>query len=333
MATKTVYILSNIGTPKAPTAEAVGPYLTEFLTDPDVINLPWLFRQILVRGLIVPKRAPESAKKYATIWTDQGSPLLVHAKALQAALTKELGAPVLLGMLYDEPSMESAFREAARLNAERIVLVPLYPQFAGATTGGTIKKARAVQKKLKQKIPLGVLEKFPTEDFFLRPLAAIIAAARTENEHVLFTFHGLPESQVKKSTPECLRAANCCDRPPEQTKNCYRAQSFATARALARILNLAPAEWSLSFQSRLGRAKWIGPYTDETLAAMPAKGIKKVLVTSPSFVSDCLETLEELGVEGKHTFLSSGGEQYRLAPCVNSDAEFARGFANALKQI
>lgn len=329
----TVYILSNIGTPSAPTTEAVAPYLTEFLTDPGVINLPWLFRQILVRGLIVPKRAPKSAKKYALIWTEQGSPLMVYAKALQAELAKELRAPVLLGMLYNQPSMEGAFREAARLGAEKIVLVPLYPQFAEATTGGTIKKAREVQKKLKQKIPLGILEKFPTEDFFLKPLARIIAAERQQGEHVLFTFHGLPESQVKQSTPQCLRQAGCCDRPPAETKNCYRAQSFATARALARMLNLQASEWSLSFQSRLGRAKWIGPYTDETLAALPAKGIKKVLVTSPSFVSDCLETLEELGVEGKHTFLSSGGESYRLAPCVNGDAEFARGFAEALQRV
>lgn len=329
----TVYILSNIGTPSAPTTEAVAPYLTEFLTDPGVITLPWLFRQILVRGLIVPKRAPESAKKYAMIWTDEGSPLMVHAKALQKNLAKELNAPVLLGMLYNQPSMETAFREAEKLGADRIVLVPLYPQFAEATTGGTIKKAREVQKKLKQKIPLGILEKFPTEDFFLKPLARIIAEQRQQGEHVLFTFHGLPESQVKQSTPECLRTEGCCDRPPSETKNCYRAQSFATARALARMLGLQPGEWNVSFQSRLGRAKWIGPYTDHTLEAFPKKGIKKVLVTSPSFVSDCLETLEELGVEGKHTFLSNGGESYRLAPCVNSDEEFARGFAEALRRV
>ncbi|RZA01204.1 MAG: ferrochelatase, partial [Proteobacteria bacterium] len=306
--------------------------LNEFLTDPGVIQLPWLFRQILVRGIIVPRRAPESAKKYALIWTDQGSPLMVNAKALQEKLQKALESPVLLGMLYNQPSMESAFREAERLKADRIVLVPLYPQYAEATTGGTIKKARDVQAKLKQKIPLSVFEKFPTSEFFLKPLARLIEADRRENEHVLFTFHGLPESQVKQSTPECLRIENCCDRPPEQTKNCYRAQSFATARALARLMKLGSDEWSVSFQSRLGRAKWIGPYTDHTLEGFPARGIKKVLVTSPSFVSDCLETLEELGVEGKQSFLKAGGESYRLVPCVNAETDFAEGFAAALSQ-
>jgi ferrochelatase len=326
-----VYILSNIGTPSAPTSEAVAPYLTEFLTDPGVITLPWLLRQILVRGIIVPTRAPKSAEKYALIWTPEGSPLMVNALALQARLAEELGAPVLLGMLYNEPSMEEAFREAERMGARKIVLVPLYPQHAEATTGGTISKAKATQKKLGQKIPLEVFPKFPTDAFFVKPASRIVKELLEPGEHVLFTFHGLPESQVKKSTPECLRVNNCCDRPASETRNCYRAQSFATARAMAKELGLADGTWQVSFQSRLGRAKWIGPYTEDVLAALPNQGKKRLLVVSPSFVSDCLETLEELGHQGRHTFLQAGGESYRLAPCVNGDAEFAKGFAQALR--
>lgn len=319
------YILSNIGTPEAPTPAAVKPYLTEFLTDPDVIPLPWLFRQILVRGMIVPRRSVASAEKYGLIWTKEGSPLMVNALALQAELQKHLNGPVLLGMQFGSPSMEKAFAQAKALGATEVKLVPLYPQHSEATTGSAVKKATGLAKKFS--LPLKVFPDFPTVDYFIQPLAALVRARR-QGEHVLFTFHGLPEKLVKQ-TPGCELSA-CCDRNP--LPRCYRAQSFATARALASELGLKPEEWSVSFQSRLGRAKWIGPYTEDVLAAMPGKGIKRVLVVSPSFVSDCLETLEELGHQGKHTFLSAGGESYELVPCVNGDADFARGLAEAMNE-
>lgn len=318
------YILSNIGTPEAPTPAAVKPYLTEFLTDPDVIPLPWLFRQILVRAIIVPRRAPASAEKYALIWEKNGSPLMINALALQAELQKHLEGPVLLGMQFGSPSMDKAFAQAKALGATEVQLVPLYPQHSEATTGSAVKKATGLAKKLG--LPLKVFPDFPTVDYFIKPLAQAIRARR-KTEHVLFTFHGLPEKLVKQ-VQGCELNAACCERKP--LPRCYRAQSFATAKALAAELGLKPNEWSVSFQSRLGRAKWIGPYTEDVLAAMPSRGIKKVLVVSPSFVSDCLETLEELGHQGKHTFLAAGGESYELVPCVNSDSDFAKGLAEAM---
>lgn len=320
------HILTNIGTPEAPTPAAVKPYLTEFLTDPDVIPLPWLFRQILVRGIIVPRRSVASAEKYGLIWTREGSPLLVNSLLLQAELQKHLAGPVLLGMQYGEPSMESAFLRAKALGAEKVQLVPLYPQHSEATTGSAVKKAKGLAKKFG--LPLKVFPDFPTVDYFIRPLAASIRSRRN-GEHVLFTFHGLPEKLVKQ-VAGCELSNACCDRNP--LPRCYRAQSFATARALAAELGLKADEWSLSFQSRLGRARWIGPYTEDVLAAMPSKGIKKVLVVSPSFVSDCLETLEELGHQGKHTFIGAGGTSYELVPCVNGNADFAKGLAEAMNE-
>jgi ferrochelatase len=319
------YVLNNIGTPEAPTAKAVKPYLTEFLTDPDVIPLSWPLRQLLVRGLIVPKRAPASAEKYALIWQKEGSPLLVNSLTLQAELQKRLSGPVLLGMQFGKPSMESAFARAKSLGATEIRLVPLYPQYADATTGGAVKKARGLAKR--HGLSLSVFGEFPLAEYFLEPLAGNIRARRLA-QHVLFTFHGLPESQVKAQSG-CELSRECCARAP--LPRCYRAQSFATAEALARKLGLRAEEWSLSFQSRLGRAKWLGPYTEDVLAAMPGRGIKELLVVSPSFVSDCLETLEELGHQGRRTFLRAGGTSYELVPCVNGSAEFAAGLAEALR--
>ncbi len=327
---KTAYLLHNIGTPASPTVKDVATYLNEFLTDPDVIPLPYLLRQLLVRGWIVPRRAKESAKKYQLIWTNEGSPLLVNARLLQKNLQALLPGPVLLAMQFGEPSLEAAMQEAMEMGVEKIVLIPLYPQYAEATSGGAEKKAKAVAKRLKFSGELAVFPSFPVADFFVQPLAKSAADMRRGNEFVLFTFHGLPESQVKKGAPGCLMEQICCDRPLASLPRCYRAQSFATARALAKEMNLKPNEWSVSFQSRLGRAKWITPYTEDVLRELPRKGIKNVLLVSPSFVSDCLETLEELGHQGKHTFLSAGGDTYLLAPCVNGNGEFADGLAKAL---
>jgi len=327
---KTAYILSNIGTPEAPTTAAVAPYLNEFLTDPDVIPLPALLRHLLVRGWIVPRRAPVSAEKYALIWTPQGSPLLVNSRLLQQQLQPWLEGPVLLGMQFGNPSMESAFVEAKVAGCERVVLVPLYPQYAEATTGSAVRKATKLARR--HGFPeLKVFPQFPTADFFLEPVAEKIRRERQNDEYVLFTFHGLPESQVKKSAPGCQLSQACCKPPSGIMPRCYRAQSFATAKALAAKLALPPSAWSISFQSRLGRAKWIGPYTEDVLQALPSKGVKRILIVSPSFVSDCLETLEELGHQGQATFREAGGEDYRLVPCVNADDTFAQGLAEQLR--
>jgi len=230
-------------------------------------------------------------------------------------------------MQFGSPSMDDAFREAKKLGAEKIVFVPLYPQFAEATTGGAKKKAKATATKHGLADRLEFFPEFPVADFFLSPLVEILKPRLAD--YLLFTFHGLPESQVKQN-PGCLEDPACCGRP--SPPRCYRAQCFATARALAHKLGLKPEQWGISFQSRLGRAKWIGPYTEDVLKDLPQRGIKKLLVSSPSFVSDCLETLEELGVEGRKTFLEAGGAEFTLAPCVNGDGAFAKAFAEKLRE-
>jgi ferrochelatase len=326
-ARRTFYLLSNLGTPEAPTPEAVGTYLQEFLSDPFVIPLPAPLRYLLVRGLIVPRRAPESAKKYAAIWTPRGSPLLSNSLDLLAAVRSQLGEQALLGMRYGNPSLTTAITEAKNRGAERLVMVPLYPQYAEATSGSTMHRFRALCRSLGFTGEISLFPAFPTAPFFIRPLAARIAPALASDAHLLLTFHGLPESQLKG--PACGERPQCCDREGASSL-CYRAQCVATARALAAELGLSEDRYTLGFQSRFGRRRWIRPYTEDLLFELPQKGIKRLVVAAPSFVADCLETLEEIGIRGQETFLAAGGEHYELVPALNADALFARGLAEAL---
>lgn len=326
---KTVIILSNLGTPNDPSPKSVGKFLKEFLSDPDVIPLPKIIKYPLVNFLIVPKRAPQSAEKYQKIWTEAGSPLLVNSRALLEKMKSEMDIPVVLGMRYGTPSLEHALEEALSHSPERIVLFPLYPQYAAATSGSTENRFRHLCKVKKFKGTVHVHESFPEADYYIQPQAALIQEART-NEHVLFTFHGLPVSEIKKVSSKCL-TENCCAKITAENSKCYRAQCFATAKKLAQALKLEKNEWSISFQSRLGPTKWIGPYTEDILAELPKKGVKSVLLAAPSFVADCLETLEELGIQGKEIFLRAGGEKFQLISCVNADANFVSGLAKKIE--
>lgn len=324
---KTAILLSNLGTPSASDTDAVGKYLKEFFSDPLVIPLPTPLRWALANLWIIPRRAPHSAEKYKSIWTEQGSPLLVHSLNLQKKLQTQVKDPVLLGMRYGNPSLESAVKEAMRLEVGQILLVPLYPQYAKATTESTKEEIARVSARLGFTGQIKHFSPFSTADFFIQAQAKILE--RRKNDHVLFTFHGLPESQVKGSGPKCLLDSACCAQLTQDNQFCYRAQCFATARKLAETLKLS--DYSLSFQSRLGRAKWIGPYTEDVLPTLPKRGIKNISVVAPSFVADCLETLEELGIRGKEVFLEAGGESYELISCVNSEDDFVQGLAHVLK--
>lgn len=330
---KKAIILSNLGTPEAPTTLAVTSYLKEFLSDPDVIPLPSFLRIPLVNFLIVPKRAPQSAEKYHKIWTKQGSPLLVNSLDLQESVQNELEIPVYLGMRYGNPSLESALEKAMIAGVEEIYLFPLYPQFAAATTGSTEKKFREVCATRGYQGNIHVNQSFPTADFFIEAQAALVAEQRKNSEFLVFTFHGLPQSEVKKIDSSCLRESSCCESITEKNKNCYRAQCFATAQKLAEKLQLTKSQWTISFQSRLGPAKWIGPYTENILKDLPAAGTKSVLLVAPSFVADCLETLEELRIQGREIFQQAGGETFSVVDCVNSSPVFTKALARELRQI
>ncbi len=321
---KTTYILSNLGTPASASDTDVANFLKEFLYDPAVIPLPAVVRYPLVHWLIAPRRAKASAEKYRAIWLDEGSPLLVWSKALQKEVQSHVSSPVLLGMRYGEPSLATALKEAS--SAERIVLVPLYPQFAGATTGSTAEYFQSLAKEYPGK--LQVFPAFPRASWFVKPLAESIRPHLNDGSHLLLTFHGLPKKQL---TSRHCGQEGCCELSISQNVSCYRAHCLATAQETARLLGLPAERWTLSFQSRFGRDEWIGPHTEDFLRKFPLEGKTDLVVAAPSFVADCLETNEELGIQGREAFEKAGGKRFALVPCLNGDATFARGLAEALK--
>ncbi|MGZ3652373.1 MAG: ferrochelatase [Bdellovibrionota bacterium] len=323
-----IYVLSNLGTPSAATDSAVAAFLKEFLYDPAVIPLPPVLRYPLVHWLIAPRRAKKSAEKYRQIWLPEGSPLLIWSRALQKEVQKGLNAPVLLGMRYGEPSLGAAIDTAIKEKAARVVLVPLYPQFAEATSGSTIAYFKELADAKGYEGRISVFPAFPRAAFFTKPLADSIRPHLKPQSHLLLTFHGLPEKQL--NSRHCNPDYSCCERSISENISCYRAHCLATAQETARLLGLGPDRWTISFQSRFGRDKWIRPHTEDLLKTFPASGKRDLVVAAPSFVADCLETNEELGIQARDIFLRAGGERFELVPCLNGDAAFARGLAEAM---
>jgi ferrochelatase len=318
-------LLVNLGSPDAPTPGAVRRYLREFLGDPRVLDIPSLPRRLLLEGAILPFRPRRSAAAYAKIWTPEGSPLIAHGRALRDALRKELGDDwsVELAMRYGVPSIDAAFDRLAAADVERVVVVPLFPQYASASTGSALDAVYSAAAERHNVAPLAVLPSFYAEPGFVRAVAAVARELPEEQwpDHLLISFHGLPERQVRKSDPtgaHCLASPSCCDAIGAANRFCYRAHCAATARALAKALGLGPQHWTLSFQSRLGRTPWIRPYTDEVLPELYERGVRRLAVVCPSFVADCLETLEEIGIRAREQWLELGGETLTLIPCVNA---------------
>jgi len=330
-------LLSNLGTPDAPTPAAVRPYLRQFLTDRRVIDLPWLARQLLVRGIIAPFRAPRSAHAYASVWSPEGSPLRIHSKRLATQVANLLGADfrVSLGMRYGNPSLAAAMQELVAAGCDEIRVLPLYPQYAGATTASTLEEVWRIAGALETPPRIVPIGSFPDLTGFVQAqaelLRPLVEARPGEGSHVLFSYHGLPERQIERADAtgaHCLKSESCCSELGDRNRHCYRAQCFATSRALALTLDLPEESFTTTFQSRLGRIPWIGPHTDATVAAMPARGIRHLVVATPSFVTDCLETLEEIGIRLRETFLEAGGESFSLAPCVNAHPAWVEAVAN-----
>lgn len=316
-------LLVNLGTPRAPTAAEVRPYLREFLTDGRVIDLPTPFRWALVGGIIAPFRAPKSAEAYEAIWSDDGSPLLVISQDLRDKVADKLpDVEVGLAMRYGEPSIPDQLERMREAGVDHLVVFPLYPQYSSAANGSTIERVMEIVSKWWAVPTLSFVPPFYEEALFLD---AVVAAGKETHEafapdHVLFSFHGLPERHVEKCDPTgkyCNKQEGCCERVVDANRFCYRAQCFATARGLAARLQLAEGDYSISFQSRLGRDPWVQPYTDELVPELAKQGKKKLAVYCPAFVADCLETLEEIGIRAKDDFVGAGGEDLALIPCPN----------------
>lgn len=316
--------MSNLGTPDAPTAAAVRPYLRQFLTDKRVLDMPWLLRQLIVRGIIAPFRSARSAHAYSKVWTPEGSPLLVHSQKLAKGVAQKLGLDwkVALGMRYGNPSLGLALDSLMAAGCQKVILLPLYPQYALVTTGSTVEEIWRLAGKHPSPPDLRVMPSFPTLPSLIQVQAELIdpLLQRGPDEHVLFSFHGIPERQVRKAdgTGTCL-SGSCCDRLTDSNRLCYKAQCHATARVLAERLGLRDGGWSTSFQSRLGRDPWTGPYTAQTASDLAQNGVERLVVATPAFVADCLETLEEIAIGVRSTFLAAGGTSFATAPCPNSD--------------
>lgn len=325
-------ILCNVGTPLAPDPKSVEIYLKEFLMDPNIVTLPWIIRYPLVNWVIAPRRAHSSAEKYQSIWTDRGSPLMYHSVDLIQNLTKHLPENIVvrMAMSCSEPSFKSVFYELAEMKIKKVLFVPLFPQFAQATTGAV----RQAAQKLNRQYSFQITEfpPFYDEDFFIDSTVDILQEELKEFDHLLFSYHGLPVSQIKQQTTSCLQSENCCEQKTACLNNCYRAQCLRTTQAITAKAKIDPKKTSFAFQSRLGPVEWIKPYTDETIANLAKQGISKLAVICPSFVTDCIETLEEIGIEGKNIFLKNGGKEFQLISCLNSHPTWSLRFSEKLKQ-
>jgi ferrochelatase len=333
-------LLINLGTPDAPETGAVRRYLREFLSDPRVLDIGPVGRAALLYGVILPFRPQKSAEAYRKIWMQEGSPLLVYGNALRDRLQDALGPgwAVELGMRYQSPSLRSAIEKLRARGAREVSVVPLYPQYASSSTGSSLEEMYKLVGEAWNVEALRVLPPFFDRPAFLDAFAdvgrPVLAEARPD--HVLFSFHGLPERQVKKSDPtgaHCLASAECCDVEVPANRWCYRAQCFFTARALAARLGLEQGKWTVTFQSRLGRTPWIRPYTDVVIPELAGKGAKRLVVFCPAFVADCLETLEEIGIRAKDQFLSCGGEALTLVPSLNAHPSWVRGLTQMLRAL
>lgn len=317
-------LLVNLGSPDSTDTADVRRYLDEFLMDEHVLDFPYLARALLVRGMILNVRPKKSAAAYKQIWWPEGSPLVVISRRVREALQARVTVPVGLAMRYQNPSIEFGVRELLENNPNlsELLLVPLYPHYAMATTETVVRETRDVLEKLglTDKISLRILPPFYDHPAYLGALETVTRAhLKGDEDHVLFSYHGIPQRHVRKSDctgSHCLASENCCGIASPAHVWCYRHQLVRTTQEIASRLGLPDGKWSISFQSRLGGG-WLTPFTDKRLEAFPTEGVKKLAVLCPAFVSDCLETLEEIDGEGRETFTHAGGEQFTYIPCMN----------------
>ncbi len=322
-------LLINLGSPDSPEVKDVKPYLDEFLMDERVIDVPLLARNLLVRGIILNTRPKKSAEAYKSIWWEDGSPLIVISKRLQVEVQKHTDLPVGLGMRYGNPSIEQGVSTMLEANPElkHITAIPLYPHYAMSSYETVAVKVQQVFTKHFPKLKYSLVDAFYNNTHYLDLLASSIKPyLEKEYDHILFSYHGIPERHVRKSDitkSHCLNVENCCAVDSPAHKFCYRHQVLETTEEVVKRLGIPKEKYSNSFQSRLD-SKWLRPFTDKQLKAFPDKGIKKLLVVCPAFVSDCLETIEEIGEEGKEFFLGAGGTDFQLIPCLNDKVEWAK---------
>lgn len=330
---KQALILVNLGSPDSTAVKDVRRYLNEFLMDERVIDVPYLLRLFLVKGLITPFRAPKSAAAYRSIWWEDGSPLIVLSRQLQEAVQQISDIPVEIAMRYGNPSPAFVYQklQAQYPELEEAIILPLYPHYAMSSFETAAEYMKTEHAKGGYGFKLKMLEPFYQNKSYLEALAGSIAPYLDKPyDKILFSYHGIPERHIKKSDItgcHCLQKENCCQSASHAHAYCYRHQCFETTRLVAERLNIPADKMQQSFQSRLGRDPWLTPFTATRLEELPGEGVKNLLIVCPAFVSDCLETLEEIAEEGRESFLHAGGESFTLIPCLNTQAAWVRTVA------
>jgi ferrochelatase len=326
-------ILMNLGSPDSTSVSDLTKYLNEFLTDKRVIDA-WFVRNLLVRYAIVPKRAPESAKAYRSIWTEKGSPLIQFTRELAEKLQEQVAEPVRIAMRYGNPGMEAAYESLLKKipDLEEVIAVPLYPHYAMSSYETAVEYAKQVYQKKKYGFRLDFIPPFYQNPAYIHAMAENMRPwLQKDFDHLLFSFHGIPERHILKSDPtrhHCLQSVDCCSNTSVAHTTCYRHQCLQTMKLIAGKLGLPQNKFSFSFQSRLLKDPWLKPYTDFRFREMPGEGIKKLLVVCPAFVSDCLETLEEIEIRGREEFLEAGGVEYGMIPCLNTHPSWVKALAD-----
>lgn len=323
-------LLLNLGSPDSYSVPDVRKYLGEFLMDERVIDAPFLVRSMIVKGFILPFRPKRSAHAYAKIWTKEGSPLKVITESFRKEIEKMIDMPLAVAMRYGNPTPAAAFEELREKcqGLKRVFVAPMYPHYAMSSYETAIEH---MQKEIPDDLEVHVLKPFYNEADYIECLAeSIRPKLEDEFDQVLFSYHGLPVRHLKKSDTtgdHCYSSSDCCDVPSKAWNTCYKHQVTQTTKLVAEKLGLVRSQYTISFQSRLGRDEWIQPFTSQLLESFPSKGIKKLVIVCPAFVADCLETLEEIGITGKEAFLKAGGESLTVVPCLNTSKPWVNTFA------
>lgn len=336
MNTKAI-LLMNLGSPDSTSVKDVKRYLTEFLMDERVIDTPYWKRALVVKGIIVPFRAPKSAEAYRSIWTPEGSPLINLTKDLQKAVQQNFSEPVQINMRYGNPSTEDVLRQLHQdqPKLEEVILFPLYPHYAMSSYETAVEQVKEIHQKRGYASRLTVIKPYYHDPLYIKALTESMRPYLERGyDKIVFSYHGVPERHILKGDVtgcHCLKTENCCFVPSPAHEYCYRHQCFVTTTLVMDQLNIPADKAEQTFQSRLGRDPWLTPYTAQRLAELPKEGVKNLLVVCPAFVSDCLETLEEIAEEGKHIFKEAGGESFTMIPCLNSHPLWVEAITSWIK--
>jgi len=332
--TKAVLIL-NLGTPAEPTTQGVRDFYKYFFADPYVFDMAPLGRWLLRNLIILPFRAPKTAKQYQAIWTDHGSPLKVYTESLQQSVQASVAdVPVLVGMGYSEPFIDDSMAELERRGVTEIVVLPLFPQYSTATTASVFQGVKQAAEHWVNKPRLHFIDDLYAEPAFIKAWSSLISKHLESNkvDHVIFSYHGLPEKNIQKADGSGYCQFNqCCDTVNDKNRLCYRAQCMATTRSIVEALNWQESFYSIAFQSRFGRQAWIQPYLENHIISLAESGKKRIAVVTPSFTSDCLETIFEIGVEYKHIFVENGGADFYLVPNLNDEPAWFEAVAEIVE--